>query len=123
MSEKKLMNIKDVANYLNVNEKTIYRMLSDESIPAVKISGSWRFDRREIEQWVGNKMTGKKNSKTSKKPKVISLFSGCGGLDLGFDQCGYETVWANDFDTWAAQTFTHNFGNVMHCGDIEEIDP
>ncbi len=56
-------------------------------------------------------------------PKVISLFSGCGGLDLGFHQCGYETVWANDFDLWAAKTFTHNFGDVMHCGDIEKIDP
>ena len=56
-------------------------------------------------------------------PKVISLFSGCGGLDLGFHQCGYKTIWANDFDPWAAKTFTHNFGDVMHCGDIEKIDP
>jgi len=57
------------------------------------------------------------------KPKIISLFSGCGGLDLGFHQCGYETVWANDINQWAADTFTHNFGDVMHAGDIEEIDP
>jgi DNA (cytosine-5)-methyltransferase 1 len=56
-------------------------------------------------------------------PKVISLFSGCGGLDLGFHQQGYETLWANDFNFWAAKTFTHNFGDVMHCGDIEDIDP
>lgn len=56
-------------------------------------------------------------------PKIVSLFSGCGGLDLGFHQCGYETIWANDFNKWAAETFTHNFGNVMHHGDIEEIDP
>nr|WP_218057227.1 DNA cytosine methyltransferase [Gilliamella apicola] len=56
-------------------------------------------------------------------PKIVSLFSGCGGLDLGFHQCGYKTVWANDFNKWAAETFTRNFGNVMHCGDIELIDP
>ena len=30
--------------------------------------------------------------------KVISLFSGCGGLDLGFIKAGFEVVWANDFD-------------------------
>ena len=56
-------------------------------------------------------------------PQVLSLFSGCGGLDLGFEQSGYETIWANDFNEWAAKTFTNNFGNVMHCGDIEQIDP
>ncbi len=31
------------------------------------------------------------------KPRILSLFSSCGGLDLGFHQAGYETVWANDF--------------------------
>lgn len=56
-------------------------------------------------------------------PKIISLFSGCGGLDLGFHQCGYETVWANDFDKWATKTFTDNLGNVIKCRDVEEIDP
>ena len=116
------MNIKDVSNYLNVNEKTVYRMLSDGSIPAVKIGGSWRFDEHIIKEWVESKMTGLKSIK-KEFPKIISLFSGCGGLDLGFHQCGYETVWANDFNEWAAHTFKHNFGDVMHCGDIEEIDP
>ncbi len=31
------------------------------------------------------------------KPKIVSIFSGCGGLDFGFHMEGYETVWANDF--------------------------
>jgi len=57
------------------------------------------------------------------KPKVISLFSGCGGLDLGFHQEGYETVWANDYDHWACQTFKENIGNTIVEGDIEKIDP
>jgi len=55
--------------------------------------------------------------------RILSLFSGCGGLDLGFHSQGYKTVWANDFNLWASKTFTHNFGDVMHCGNIEEINP
>ena len=57
------------------------------------------------------------------KPKVISLFSGCGGLDLGFHLEGYETVWANDFSEWACQSFANYFGNVIVHGDITKIDP
>ena len=41
--------------------------------------------------------------------KVISLFSGAGGLDLGFSLAGHEIVWANDFDEYAVQTYEKNF--------------
>ncbi|MDR1763626.1 MAG: DNA cytosine methyltransferase [Dysgonamonadaceae bacterium] len=57
------------------------------------------------------------------KPKIISLFSGCGGLDLGFHNQGYETVWANDFAHWACETFKRNFGDIIVEKDIEKIDP
>lgn len=58
-----------------------------------------------------------------KKPKIISLFAGCGGFDLGFHKKGYQTVWANDIDPWAVKTFKRNFGNIITDKNIEEIDP
>ena len=67
--------------------------------------------------------SGGEMNKTGKKPNIVSLFSGCGGLDLGFRQRGYQTVWANDFDRWATETFKRNFGDIIHSGDVEEIDP
>lgn len=60
---------------------------------------------------------------TAYQPKIISLFSGCGGLDLGFHMAGYKTVWANDINEWAASTFRRNFGDVITQQDIETIDP
>ena len=57
------------------------------------------------------------------KPKVLSLFSGCGGLDLGFQMAGYKTVWANDINEWAVKTFKRNFGDVITEKNIEDIDP
>ena len=65
----------------------------------------------------------RKTVEKNAKPKVVTLFAGCGGLDLGFHQQGYEIVWANDFDELAAATYKQNLGDVMVCKDIEKIDP
>ncbi|MBU0634369.1 MAG: DNA cytosine methyltransferase [Candidatus Omnitrophica bacterium] len=46
------------------------------------------------------------------KLKVVSLFSGCGGLDLGFERAGFSICWANEFDKTIWDTFMHNFPNV-----------
>lgn len=52
---------------------------------------------------------------------VLSLFCGCGGLDKGFIDSGYNIVWANDFDKFAVQTYKENFGDHVVLGDINEI--
>lgn len=41
--------------------------------------------------------------------KIASFFSGCGGLDLGFKEAGYDIIWANDNATSVKATFQHNF--------------
>ena len=53
--------------------------------------------------------------------KIISLFSGAGGLDLGLIQAGNTVVWANDIDKDAVATYQENIGNHIVCDDIKNI--
>jgi DNA-methyltransferase (dcm) len=64
-----------------------------------------------------------KNQMGKYTPKIISLFSGCGGLDLGFHLEGYKTIWANDVSEWAVESFKNYFGNIIVPEDITAIDP
>lgn len=72
----------------------------------------------------------------NKKLKVVSLFSGCGGMDIGFvggfkyrnfefPKTGFEVVFANDFDTDAARTYQANQkylgSHSFHPGDVRDI--
>ncbi len=65
--------------------------------------------------------------------KVISLFSGCGGMDLGFcgdfdvrgrhyDKNPYDIVFANDIVKRTCDTYSHNFKHAAYCGDIRDLD-
>ncbi|WP_435168484.1 DNA cytosine methyltransferase [Paenibacillus glycanilyticus] len=55
------------------------------------------------------------------KPTVLSMFCGCGGLDLGFHQNGYDVVWANDINEDACLTYEQNLGTVVR-GNIEDLE-
>ena len=67
-----------------------------------------------------------------KKYKVISMFSGCGGMDLGFKggftflgksypEHPFQITWANDFNEAACRTYKKNLNHEIQCGDIWEL--
>ena len=61
-------------------------------------------------------------SKNKKKFRVISLFSGAGGMDLGFINAGFDIVWANDFFKEAVESYKKNVDDRIIYGDITKID-
>ncbi len=50
--------------------------------------------------------------------KVVSLFSGAGGLDLGLVNVGHEIIWANDSDKDSCDTYAKNIGDHIVCSKI-----
>ena len=53
---------------------------------------------------------------------VVSLFSGAGGLDLGFIMAGHKIIWANDCYGDAVETYRQNIGDHIICRDIADVD-
>ncbi len=63
--------------------------------------------------------------------RIVSLFSGCGGMDLGFiggfnflgkeyHRTGFDIVWANELNPAACKTYERNLGGHVVCGDIKD---
>jgi len=51
-SKGEILTIKQVADYLKVTERTIYRLAAAKKIPAFKVGGTWRFSRADMDSWI-----------------------------------------------------------------------
>jgi excisionase family DNA binding protein len=69
---KALMNTKEVAGFLNINEKMVYSLVADKGLPATKVTGKWLFPRHLVEQWLENQ--------TINYPKLGDPLPSLGGL-------------------------------------------
>ena len=57
------------------------------------------------------------------KFKILSLFSGAGGLDLGFEKAGFEIIAANESDKICYETFEYNFPKTkLYKKSIKKLD-
>ncbi len=53
---------------------------------------------------------------------IVSLFSGCGGLDLGFKNAGFNIIWANEYDKSIHETYRFNHPNtILNTADIRTL--
>lgn len=66
MQNQNIMTIKQVAEYLKVSPRTIYKLVKEGNIPTFKIMNMWRFEQSQIDQWIRDK-------------SEINNFSGNGG--------------------------------------------
>ena len=60
-NETQLMTVEELANYLRLTRRTIYRLLKQDNIPAVKVGHKWRFDKKVIDKWLQRENQGAKS--------------------------------------------------------------
>lgn len=53
--------------------------------------------------------------------KLVSLFAGAGGMDLGFKKAGFNIIWANEFDKTIWETYKKNHNNFLDTRDVRKI--
>lgn len=60
--EREILTIKEVADYLQVNERTMYRLANKGAVPAFKVANAWRFRKSDLDHWIAQQ-TNKTNNK------------------------------------------------------------
>jgi len=67
--EKEIMTVKQVAEYLQMDEHTIYKLARSGQIPSIKIAGQWRFKKEVIDRWISEESLERvlQNLKSSSK--------------------------------------------------------
>jgi DNA (cytosine-5)-methyltransferase 1 len=119
-----LISLAEYARLHNKSGDTLRRMAERGALQtARKIGRNWVIDSEESYPV--------KKRRTAKPITVISLFSGCGGMDLGFiggfsflgtffNETGLEVIWANDISPSACKTYRKNLGDHIVEGDIND---
>ncbi|MCD7728575.1 MAG: DNA cytosine methyltransferase [Clostridia bacterium] len=121
-----LIALSEYAKIYNRSDCTLRRLAENGTLKtAHKVNGKWVVDSAEA--YPVKRQRQKNNSKIT----VASLFSGCGGMDLGivggfdflgkhYGKTGLEIVWANDINPSACITYRKNFGDYIIEGDISD---
>ena len=119
-----ILTVSQTAKYLQLSEKTVRRLIWNGTLPASKLGNrSWRIRSCDIESYLAANLNNPimyatsdveshKQTTTENEPRLISLFSGCGGMDLGFKKAGFNIVFANDFDADAQRIYALNLGKI-----------
>ena len=61
------LTVRDVATFLNVDEKTIYRLVTKGDLPGFKVLGSWRFQKPDLESWIESRKQDAKQMYSANK--------------------------------------------------------
>lgn len=118
------MNKTDLRKKAKISSSTLAKMSKQEMISSdvlSKICNTLKCSIDEVVDLIPDDNEEFIVENNPNKLKVISLFSGAGGMDLGFLNAGFEIIWANDFFKDAVNSYRKNVGKHIVYGDITKI--
>lgn len=120
----KKMSKTDLRKKAKISSSTLAKIGKQEMVSSdvlMKICNALQCDISDIVELVKDENEVYVVHNNPNKLKVVSLFSGAGGMDLGFLNAGFEIIWANDFFEDAVNSYRKNIGKHMIHGDITKI--
>src|SRR5262245_49745447 len=78
-----LMNTKQVARYLGINEKKVYYLAKSGKIPCTRVTGKWSFPKKLMDQWIEESAAGLVHTAGKDKEKSFLLAAGSDDPSLG----------------------------------------
>jgi len=113
MEKKSLLNTREVAELLNINEKMVYSLVSEKGLPATKVTGKWLFPKHLVLQWLENE-TVNYPKEANPLPPYHGLLIVCGSNDLLLDKT--LSLFNREYPDHAAV-----FGNMGSLGGIRAL--
>lgn len=117
------IQVRDAAELLNVSEKTIYRWIRQGVIPAIKLQGQYRFDRRELEGWARHKRIGSPTGAGGgEREEPVSLYQAVqlGGIHYKIEGDSPEEIYAHAVDLFPfSPRLSPTFRESLHTTLLE----
>jgi len=126
---KDILTVKEVAEYLRMNQMTIYKMAQKGEIPAFKIASNWRFRKEEIDEWLNQKAKIKKSILVvDDEPALCRLLEAnliADGFDVEIAMGGKEAlekIKQRNFDLILLDLLLPEMDGVQTFKEISKID-
>lgn len=120
----KKMSKTDLRNRTKISTSTLAKISKGEVLSTQvlsKICSALDCSINDIVDMIPDETEMVEKSSDNGRYKVISLFSGAGGMDLGFINAGFDVIWANDIIPEAIETYRQSIGKHIVYGDIRMI--